>query len=617
MAFDSRGFEKYHVEKTAQRGMFRCIDNKYRINELVGGGSFSVVYRASEMRGNRRVAVKALLREVYDAASSRKYAESELNAMGQLWDHQNIVSALTVEPGNEEFLEFIVMEYVDGGSLDRRLDKGPMSIREALAVAHDICSGLAHAHRRNIVHRDIKPSNILLTSEGEAKVSDFGVAELREAPHAFPSTLAGTRRYMAPEQYNDMYDERVDVFAVGILLWEMTIGVFPYPGNTHDQIQRAKGNDPDPPSDLPSSMKGILRGSLRADPFDRFRSMDEMLAAVEDELMAMYRREARECYASREPLQAARSRLDPLRFALRVNGPAARRIEELAELDAQQTVEGQIAARAREAASDLSDQLMECVMQRDFKEAENRAKELADTGAVPGSALNAIDGLLRMLKGPSYTVPSPLVDAHRTPPRSTLRSLFNAGADPAEWRAEGQRLEALRRWRQARSAYQKSAKLYAKEGLSKRSAGDLWHAAENYELAGDSYRSAQNKRQSALHFCIAADCWIEHAKRMGSRRERVAGAEIYRNAARAYEQAENEERARECYQSAAGLLYQAAQERIGKGDLQKAKTYALSALDLSKKTGAWTQAEGSRQLLSLIRQREERKTSDSPTDAAP
>lgn len=616
MAFDSRGFEKYHVEKVAQRGMFRCIADKYRINELVGGGSFSVVYRASEIRGNRRVAVKALLREVYDAASSRKYAESELNAMGQLWDHQNIVSALTVEPGNKEFLEFIVMEYVDGGSLDGRLDKGPMSIQEALAVAHDICSGLAHAHRRNIVHRDIKPSNILLTSEGEAKVSDFGVAELRESPHAFPSTLAGTRRYMAPEQYNDMYDERVDVFAVGILLWEMTVGVFPYPGNAHNQIQRAKENDPEPPVDLPSSVKEILHGSLRADPFDRFRSMDEMLAAVEDELMAIYRREARECYTSREPLQAARARLDPLRRALRIDGPASRRLEELAEMDAQQTAEDRSAARAREAASDLSDQLMECVMRGDFREAENRAKELADTGAVPRSALNAIDGLLRMLKGPSYSVPSS-VDAPRAPPRSPLQSLFNAGADPAELRAEGQRLESQRRWRQARSAYQKSAKLYAKEGLSKRNAGDLWHAAEKYELAGDSYRSAQNKRQSALHFCIAADCWIEHAKRMGSRRERVARAEIYRNAARAYEQAENEERARECYQSTASLLYQAAQERIGKGDLQKAKTYALSALDLSKKTGAWAQAETSRHLLSVIRQREERKTSDSPTDAAP
>ena len=492
MPFDSRDFENYHVDKVSARGMFACLADKYRVEELVGGGSFSVVYRASEMRGNRKVAVKALLKEVYDSGS-RKYAEAELNAMGQLWEHPNIISALTVEPGNEEFLEFIVMEYVDGGALDRRLERGPLPIRDALAVSHDICCGLAHAHQRNIVHRDIKPSNILLTSSGEAKVSDFGVAELREAPHVFPSTLAGTRRYMAPEQYNDMYDERVDVFAVGILLWEMIMGVFPYIGTTHHQIQRSKATDPEPPSTLPSTVKEILRGCLRADPFDRFRTIDEMLPMLESELTAMYRSAARDQLSSQEPAQSARARLDPLRSDLRIGPAAARSLEELAELDRERAAETRRHELANQAASDACEALMECVMRRDFEAAETRLRELTDTGAAPDSALETIEGLLRMLKGPSYGSAAAMGDeADESAMRS--RTLLRGKPDAEIARSEGRRYEEEGKQRKARKAYKRSGQLYAQEGGAKREAGDSWHAAEKIRARR---RSVPRRERSA------------------------------------------------------------------------------------------------------------------------
>ena len=164
---------------------------KYRIEKLVDNGSFASVFRAKEVLTNRTVAIKTLPKSTYPDTRIR-YLLTELRAMGMHWGHPNIVSMHTVEPGDEEYVAYIVMEYIDGSSLHKLMTGEPPSPHRAINITLDICRGLMAAHERNIVHRDIKPQNILLTSDRRAKISDFGVACFLETASAYAETVTGT-----------------------------------------------------------------------------------------------------------------------------------------------------------------------------------------------------------------------------------------------------------------------------------------------------------------------------------------------------------------------------------------------------------------------------------------
>ena len=202
---------------------------KYRIEKLINHGSFASVFRAKEEFTNRTVAIKVLPKSIYPTGRMR-YLLTELSAMGRNWGHSNIVSIHTVEPGNDEYVAYIVMEYVDGPSLRQLITATPFRRNLAINIALDICRGLIAAHEQNIIHRDIKPQNILLTSDEIAKISDFGVARILEASTDYAGTITGTRRYMAPEQYEGSYDYRADLYSTGLILYEMFMGRFPFRG---------------------------------------------------------------------------------------------------------------------------------------------------------------------------------------------------------------------------------------------------------------------------------------------------------------------------------------------------------------------------------------------------
>ena len=209
---------------------------KYRIEKLINHGSFASVFRAKEEFTNRTVAIKVLPKSVYPTGRMR-YLLTELSAMGRNWGHPNIVSIHTVEPGDDEYVAYIVMEYVDGLSLRQLITAQPPEASLAMNIALDICQGLIAAHEQNIIHRDIKPQNILLTSDKVAKISDFGVARILEASTDYAGTITGTRRYMAPEQYGGNYDYRADLYSTGLILYEMFLGKFPFRGKTQDEMQ--------------------------------------------------------------------------------------------------------------------------------------------------------------------------------------------------------------------------------------------------------------------------------------------------------------------------------------------------------------------------------------------
>ena len=249
---------------------------KYRIEKLINNGSFASVFRAKEEFTNRTVAIKVLPKSIYPTERMR-YLLTELSAMGRNWGHSNIVSIHTVEPGDDEYVAYIVMEYVDGPSLRQLLTARPLGLILGINIALDICRGLIAAHEQNIIHRDIKPQNILLTSDQIAKISDFGVARILEASTDYAGTITGTRRYMAPEQYEGNYDYRADLYSTGLILYEIFMGKFPFRGKTQDEIQvRKQSEEIEFDYKLPEDMREILQRALHRDVQARYQTASEL-----------------------------------------------------------------------------------------------------------------------------------------------------------------------------------------------------------------------------------------------------------------------------------------------------------------------------------------------------
>ena len=249
---------------------------KYRIEKLISNGAFASVFRAKEEFTNRTVAIKALPRAIY-AADRMRYLLTELSAMALNWGHPNIVSIHTVEPGDDEYVNYIVMEYVPGEDLRHMMAVKLPTVGLAINIALDICRGLRTAHENNIIHRDIKPQNILLTDDFTAKISDFGVARILATANEYAGTITGTRKYMAPEQYQGVYDFRADLYSTGLILYEMLVGRFPFRGENHDAIQMKKRRaEVEFDSEFPDDLARFLRKALHSDVKARYQKASEM-----------------------------------------------------------------------------------------------------------------------------------------------------------------------------------------------------------------------------------------------------------------------------------------------------------------------------------------------------
>src|SRR5207245_8456480 len=208
----------------------------YEILSLLGSGGMGEVYRAKDTRLDRAVAIKVLPDEVADSAARRARFEREARAISRL-SHPHICSLYDV--GEQDATPFLVMEYLEGQTLDRRLIRGALPIDQVLQYAIEIADALDHAHRQGIVHRDLKPANIMLTRTG-VKLLDFGVAKMwtpdpiagRSVTAPRPAdtiteegTIVGTLHYMAPEQLEGRdTDSRTDIFAFGAVVHEMATG---------------------------------------------------------------------------------------------------------------------------------------------------------------------------------------------------------------------------------------------------------------------------------------------------------------------------------------------------------------------------------------------------------
>ncbi|HEV8686904.1 MAG TPA: protein kinase, partial [Gaiellaceae bacterium] len=226
------------------------IGGRYELEELVGSGGMSSVYRAHDKLLERKVALK-ILHERY--GEDDEYVERfrrEARAVAQL-AHPNIVTV--IDRGEDGGRQFIVFEYVDGENLKQIVEReGPLALDEVVSFGLEIARGLAFAHEHGIVHRDVKPQNVLLNGDGHAKVTDFGIARTLDVEKGVTQTgtVLGTSDYIAPEQASGQAVSReTDVYSLGVVLFELLTGRVPFTGESFVAVALQHVNEP-PPSVL-------------------------------------------------------------------------------------------------------------------------------------------------------------------------------------------------------------------------------------------------------------------------------------------------------------------------------------------------------------------------------
>ena len=279
----------------------------FEIVRLLGVGGMGEVYAARDRQLNRSVALKVLRADVAAPHRQGRF-EQEARAASAL-NHPNICH--TYQRGETpDGRPYIAMEYVEGETLDQRLVE-PLSLREALDIAIQIASALTAAHSAGIVHRDIKPGNVIVRPDRLVKVLDFGLAKLVPSANAIarhdpmrspaetePGSLVGTPAYMSPEQARGhAVDARTDIWALGVLLYEMVAHRHPFAGSTRaDVLVSVLDHEPAPLTDLaphvPAELQRIVRKALRKDPEQRYQVMKDLLLdleALRDEVAAVDR----------------------------------------------------------------------------------------------------------------------------------------------------------------------------------------------------------------------------------------------------------------------------------------------------------------------------------------
>jgi serine/threonine-protein kinase len=256
-------------------GAVHLLTDRYHLVDRLGAGGMSVVWRAYDEVLGRQVAVKMLSGRFAGDAASRDLIRYEAQAAGRL-SHPHVTSVYdygeAVEPDGTR-VPFVVMELVDGVTLDARLAQGPLPWPVAVRVAAEVAAALAAAHAQGLVHRDIKPANVMLTSAG-VKVVDFGIAALAGANADNSPTVLGTPAYLAPERLSgSAVTPASDMYALGLLLFRMLTGQLPWQAETVTQmIQAHRYTEPEPlpPVDgLPAAVTGVCARSLAKLPEDR------------------------------------------------------------------------------------------------------------------------------------------------------------------------------------------------------------------------------------------------------------------------------------------------------------------------------------------------------------
>ncbi|UCF79178.1 MAG: protein kinase [Candidatus Eiseniibacteriota bacterium] len=262
----------------------------FNILENLGEGGMGVVYKALDAKLKRTVALKFLTPQALGSEDERIRFIHEAQAAAAL-NHPNICTIYEIDEADGQ--TFISMECVEGQSLKERISSGPLTLDEAITIATQVAEGLQKAHEKDIVHRDIKSANIMITSDGQTKIMDFGLAKLAGVTKVTKTgTTMGTIAYMSPQQARgEPVDHRTDIWSLGVVLHEMLTGRLPFRGD-HDAavFYSITNSDPEPltnlRSDIPLEFERIVEKALAKDPEKRYERVEELI----DELRALRER---------------------------------------------------------------------------------------------------------------------------------------------------------------------------------------------------------------------------------------------------------------------------------------------------------------------------------------
>jgi len=257
------------------------IAERYELVELVGTGGMSSVYKAHDRLLERNVALKVLHPHYGDDEEYVERFRREARAVAQM-SHPNIVTV--IDRGEDDGQQFIVFEFVDGENLKQMVERcGPLPPRRAIELGLAMAEALAFAHEHGLVHRDVKPQNVLLTPDGEAKVTDFGIARSLDVEHGVTQTgtVLGTSNYLSPEQASGKpVTTATDVYSLGVVLYELLTAEVPFPGENFVAVAMKHLNEPVPDlrlgrPDVPLRLVAAVERALEKDPARRFGSMDQ------------------------------------------------------------------------------------------------------------------------------------------------------------------------------------------------------------------------------------------------------------------------------------------------------------------------------------------------------
>ena len=261
--------------------------DQYELEELLARSGMAAIFKAKDTFTGATVALKIPhFQYESDIVFSERFRREE--EVGQKLDHPNVVRIL--KPREKSRL-YLAMEYIEGRSLRAMMGKHPMPVEQALALARQVCDALAYLEANGVVHRDIKPENILVTAQGQVKIIDFGIALFeaeRRLTWAGLSNTVGTPDYMAPEQIRGRRgDARTDVYALGMLLYELLTCRLPYDSPNPRALMKAKTNEePRPPAywvpGFDPRLEAIILRAIERDPRNRYPGAAEMLKDLKD-----------------------------------------------------------------------------------------------------------------------------------------------------------------------------------------------------------------------------------------------------------------------------------------------------------------------------------------------
>ena len=264
------------------------LSGRYRVTRLLGRGGMSAVWLARDDVLDRDVAVKMLHIRRLESAEAVERFEREARTLASL-AHPGIVTV--IDRGDDHGRPFIVFEYVRGRDLRERIDdEGRLPLADVVVLGEQIADALAYAHARGVIHRDVKPHNILLTPDGQPKLTDFGIARVLEQPGlTMEGRVLGTGDYLAPEQAaGEAIDARADVYALGVLLYHALCGDVPFHADSYVETARLHAQAPIPSvrdlrPDAPERLDEIVTRALAKRPEDRYPDC----AALRDDLHAL------------------------------------------------------------------------------------------------------------------------------------------------------------------------------------------------------------------------------------------------------------------------------------------------------------------------------------------